>query len=846
MPHYNYIKILASEQCTSFINDQMKHNIDNVDNNIEELNNFLVNCASKCAKRTRNNTKQHNKSKPWFNTDCWKLKSEIKKLGKLMCKQPHDLQLRQSFYSTKRNFRKLVKYTKHKFKQKLTDELENSSQCDIKKYWQTLQQLKSLQNTGKYKDNPIPVEEWVKHFKHIYNSPSTNNSPDEMSILAELQLLEKTPIFNELSYSFCVSELEKAVAMLKTNRAAGLDCISGEIIKASYSSIKDILLKIFNHILLNGKYPKIWSLGAITPIHKKDSPLITDNYRGITITSSMSKLFSAMMNNRLITFCEKHNIISEQQCSHKKGARTSDNVFIIKSLYEKYCMNMKKNLFVAYIDFRKAFDSIWHEGLFVKLLKQGIGGHYYFTLKNMYMSNSSVVKINGTLSEQFCIKSGVRQGDILSPLLFNIFINDIVNEFESESSSPPSMLDKSVGSLLYADDLVILSTSPEGLQTSLHKLHEYCVKWKLQVNMSKTKTMCFSNSKKRNTLSMKYNKETLEQIDTYTYLGIEISANGSFKVAGQSMSQKAKKAMFKLKSLLYGSAVKPYTCMKLFDQLIKPIALYGSEIWGIDEIKFSDDISFFRTTEKFAAEKLNLSFSKFALGVHQKSQNSAVRGELGRVPMGLEIVTNILRYYMHINYSTSNTLLRDAFILSQSCGHKSWAYKADALMTYLKSNNYCKTFSDRQCIKQSLINMYRKHWKTTIVTESKMRTYIKFKTTFHHENYLNILTSDLQKSLTRFRISAHNLAIERGRYSRPPVPPELRICPNCVSGIQDEYHFLLECSEYHEAREQLLSKIIQVCPNFNMLSRENKLVYLLSAEGTILKEIAIFVHRFMP
>ena len=560
----------------------------------------------------------------------------------------------------------------------------------------------------------------------------------------------------------------------------------------------------------------------------------------------MSKVFSAMMNNRLINFCEKHNIIDERQCSHKKGARTSDNIFIMKSLYEKYCLKRKQKLFVTFIDFRKAFDAIWHEALFLKLQKHDISGPFYYTLKNIYMNNASVVKVNGDLSEEFCIRSGVRQGDILSPLLFNIFINDIVKEFEPDDCAPPTMLEQKIGSLLYADDLVILSTTPEGLQTSLNRLHEYCLTWKLQVNMSKTKTMCFTNKKQYTAYPMTYSGETIEQVDKYTYLGIEICSNGSFKSAAQSMSQKARKALFKLKSLLHGSLVKPRTCLQLFDQLIKPIALYGSEIWGIDDIKHKDENSFIKSIEKFAAEKINLSFSKFALGVHQKAQNSAVRGELGRIPIGFDIATNILMYYMHINYSATNSLLHEAFTLSKSCGYRSWANKTEQLITYLKSNNYCKSFGDRKNIKQSLANLYKKHWKSTIVSESKMRTYITFKSSFQYEKYLDILTTDIQKSFTQFRISAHNLAIERGRYSRPPVPCELRICPNCTLGIQDEYHFLLECTENDNARQQLLTKIIALCPNFNMLSRENKLTYLLSAEGVILKEAAVYIHKYLP
>ena len=107
----------------------------------------------------------------------------------------------------------------------------------------------------------------------------------------------------------------------------------------------------------------------------------------------------------------------------------------------------------------------------------------------MYANGTSAVKIDGSLTDEFKIQAGVKQGDNLSPLLFNLFINDIIDQFNTTDCSPPSLIESKVGSLLYADDLVIMSTSIEGLQISMQKLHNYCTKWKLNVNMPKTKVM---------------------------------------------------------------------------------------------------------------------------------------------------------------------------------------------------------------------------------------------------------------------------------------------------------------------------------------------------------------------
>ena len=202
----------------------------------------------------------------------------------------------------------------------------------------------------------------------------------------------------------------------------------------------------------------------------------------------------------------------------------------------------------------------------------------------MYSKITSHVKLNNMLTEDFMIKSGVRQGDVLSPLLFNIYINDIINTFNTIDSSPPKLIDKDIGCLLYADDLAIISTSSTGLQNSLNKLDNYCSEWKLNVNMSKTKTMCLKTSSKEEDFNIQFKNRTLDKVSTYTYLGMDITSNFSLKTMEKSITDKAKKAMFKLKGLIYNSNLKPKICLKLFDQLITPICLYGSEILGINRI----------------------------------------------------------------------------------------------------------------------------------------------------------------------------------------------------------------------------------------------------------------------
>ena len=152
----------------------------------------------------------------------------------------------------------------------------------------------------------------------------------------------------------------------------------------------------------------------------------------------------------------------------------------------------------------------------------------------------------------------------------------------------------------------------------------------------------------------------------------------------------------------------------------------------------------------------------------------------------------------------------------------------------------------RKNIKALLKTTYEKHWINKMTHESKMRTYRKLKHHLNYEKYLDIINKDYAKAFSRFRTSAHNLAIERGRYTKPYTPPNQRICPHCPNTVQDEHHFLMSCSKYSVERDVLFHNISEICPMFGTLSAEEKFIFMLTAEGSIIKEVAKFVYRNLP
>ena len=151
---------------------------------------------------------------------------------------------------------------------------------------------------------------------------------------------------------------------------------------------------MFNAILRSGIYPTSWHDSYICPIYKSGSRSDPSYYRGIAITNILGKVFSIILNNRLEKFITSNNLIDDTQIGFKKNCRTSDHMFILQTLIDKYVKKLKSPLYVCFVDFRKAYDSVWRQALMFKLLSQNVSGMFFRIVKEMYINNNICVKIN--------------------------------------------------------------------------------------------------------------------------------------------------------------------------------------------------------------------------------------------------------------------------------------------------------------------------------------------------------------------------------------------------------------------------------------------------------------------
>lgn len=167
-----------------------------------------------------------------------------------------------------------------------------------------------------------------------------------------------------------------------------------------------------------------WTKGIIVPFNKKGDPTDAKNYRGITLVSCLSKIFTSILSNRLNDLVEKNNLLSDAQFRFRKGRSTVDATFVLYSIVQKV-LNEKNRLYCAFIDLKRAFDSVYLNGLWFKLFNLGIRGKTLRIIKDMYSQVKSCVRNCNTYSDYFECAVGLKQGEIMSPILFSLFMEDL-------------------------------------------------------------------------------------------------------------------------------------------------------------------------------------------------------------------------------------------------------------------------------------------------------------------------------------------------------------------------------------------------------------------------------------
>ncbi|MES9881290.1 MAG: reverse transcriptase family protein [Sedimenticola sp.] len=774
-------------------------NIDNVVNNIGLL---FTTCAKDTfgVKPNKPQTSGSNKNN-WYGNNCRKTRKDFHRAKYQYKLRKTDDNKQRLSEKCKQYKTTLNKYYKQ-YKQEKVNKLRKLRKGNTKEYWKII-------NGNKNKpDVDCPLEKLYEHFKSIGqsdNSECLHNQTEHNDRGTNEEI--NTPITSE--------EILKVIKSLKNNKANGIDSVVNEHLKHTAHIMLPTYVKLFNIILDTGVIPESWTIGIIKPIYKKNGDFNDPgNYRPITLLSCFGKLFTAIINKRLTKFAEEHHVIRDSQAGFRKGHSTADNLFVLHALTQILQKN-KKKLYCAFIDFKAAFDKVWRNGLWTKLIDHNINGKCLTLIKNMYNNIKSCVLANGNKSSFFSCNIGVRQGENLSPLLFSLYLNDLELFLMSKDVSgikcQTHELDDEIGIylklfiLLYADDTVLFSDTAIDLQNSLTEFHKYCVEWKLTVNINKSKILIFSKGRPAKRSNFFLNDTKLEIVTEYKYLGIFMSQSGSFTNAKKHIANQATKAMYSLLSKVRELNLPVDIQIDLFEKTIKPILLYGSEIWGYGNNE--------------VIERVQLKYYKYALNLKRSTPSTMIYGELGIFPVQVDILTRMTSFWTKLitpdniklsghMYSILFSLYTHGNIDFQWISYLKQIFIDCGLSGLWTAQNVPNIKWLICSIKQKLKDLYISKWRSVIQED---KTYRLFKENICTENYLLKLTEKEYKPILLFRTRNHKLPVETGRWTR--TDRQRRICKLCNNDLGDEYHHLLCCKELKRARASFLKPYYYTRPN---------------------------------
>jgi hypothetical protein len=372
--------------------------------------------------------------------------------------------------------------------------------------------------------------------------------------------------------------------------------------------------------------------------------------------------------------------------------------------------------------------------------------------------------------------------------------------------------------------------------------------------------MVFSGNGKQTNTEIEYDNQTLENVKSYKYLGILFTCSGKFSPTKNDLYKRGLKATFKLMKLINSNNLNYQTAIHLFDHTVKPVLMYGSEVWApLNNHNSTGKI--IKQILESVIEKCHLKFCRFVLGVGKKAPNMGLYGETGRKPLYTEAFANMIKYWHTIN-NNKNKLVYQALqenLALRNSNKTCWTKSLNDICTVLQLDNITENISKEMTtsiaskVKHKIALEFNKTWTGELQNDrpnsthgNKLRTYRRYKLHPTREKYLEILNSKAERSIyTKFRLSAHKLDIERLRYTTKGnrIPPEQRICRYCtLNEIEDETHFLMVCPLYDDTRLKLITAINSISSQFHKLDNTNKLIWCLSNENnTVIKETASFL-----
>lgn len=374
-----------------------------------------------------------------------------------------------------------------------------------------------------------------------------------------------------------VEEVQNAIKNMKEGKASGPDNIQTEFLKLLDEDNVKWLTSLFNRIYDCGSIPKEWLKSEFIILPKKPGAKNCSEYRTISLMSHLLKLFLKIIHKRIYKLCEEQ--VSPTQFGFRNAVGTREALFSIQVLFQR-CRDVNCDVYACFIDYQKAFDRVQHQKMTDTLRNIGLDDKDLRIIINLYWNQTASMKVEEENIENIKILRGVRQGCILSPLLFNIYSEYIFREALENTEIGIPLNGERLNNIRYADDTVIFADSLENLQILMNRVTESSQRQGLEINITKTKLMIISKSNIPRCHLM-INQKPIEQVKKYTYLGTTVNDQWDHSQEIKIRIEKARAVFNKMSAIFKSHDLTITSKIRFLRCYVFSVLLYGAESWTL-------------------------------------------------------------------------------------------------------------------------------------------------------------------------------------------------------------------------------------------------------------------------
>lgn len=547
-------------------------------------------------------------------------KNLIKERNQLKNKKQRNSRERIELIELNKTIKRKIREDMKEYEEKRIKEILEESGSTKRTRKELIEGYSLITKLGKRKSRKGIVEEATMFYKDLYKKEETTTS---------------TINYNETNRKYVPkilqNEIEKVLSEMKEGKAAGPDKIDVSNLKSVKYSLIPILTELFNAILKFEIVPEQWEAAEIRILYKKGNKDNISNYRPISLTSNTNKMFMKIIKNRIYNILDQNQGI--EQAGFRKNFSTIDHLFTIGQLIEK-ANEYNIEIHMIFVDFNKAFDSVKHSRLWEALVNQGVPEKWIEIIRKIYSKAKAYVKTD-IKGQVFEIGRGVRQGDPMSPNLFNSILEEIFREMNWEEKGYGIKIDgKNLNNLRFADDVVLIGKNEKELQKMFQDFIEKSAERGLTCNLEKTKAMANRDENE----GIKIRDRKIEKVEDIKYLGKTISFKDGMEKEIKIRREAAWRSFWALKNIYKNKKIGLETKIKILESCTLPVLSYGAQTWALTNTQLNK----LRVTQR-SMERSILNIKR-----KEKVSNKKVRTKSGVKDIGYIVKKAKLGYAGHM------------------------------------------------------------------------------------------------------------------------------------------------------------------------------------------------------